>query len=162
MRAVVRRILTPSYLSVGSTASNDAHANPARNEPWGNAAAQPGKERQKSSGSPLGITLLSLVGIAGVSGLVFGAYIFGASVGRESAKSSAPHQETEAMAFQALQNLIAETPGAPSIRYAAGMAAMMADYHNEARRLLEGSISGRDRVSDSLALKAAVEGVSGT
>jgi len=183
---VVRRILTPSYALNVATASDGTDAGPALSEPWGEAAAQPGQERRKSSGSPLGITLLSLVGIAAVCGLAFGTYVFGESVGRESVKPAAPREEIKAAAFpaeslprldaalqllrdhdgvgafQALQNLIAETPGAPSIRYAAAMAAMMADYRNEARRLLEGSISARDRVSDSLALKAAVEGGSGT
>lgn len=179
---VVRRILTPSYALNAATASDGTHAGSTLSEPWGEAAPQPGQERQKSSGSPFGIALLSLVGIAAVSGLVFGAYIFGESVGRESAKPAAPRDEIKTAAFpgeslprldaalqllrdydgvgafQALQNLLAETPGAPSIRYAAAKAALMADYRNEARRLLEGSISARDRVSDSLALKAAVEG----
>jgi len=59
-------------------------------------------------------------------------------------------------ALSALNKLVSSNPKAPSIHYAAAIAALQAGYPREADRLADASIKNRFRVSDSLALKAAI------
>jgi len=62
-------------------------------------------------------------------------------------------------AWKELEALVQRYPSAPSLRYAAAMAAMQADYLNDADRMVRDSLAANDRVSDSLALKAAIIGM---
>jgi len=55
-----------------------------------------------------------------------------------------------------LNKLVASNPKAPSIHYAAAIAALQAGYPREADRLADASIKNGFRVSDSWALKAAI------
>ena len=59
-------------------------------------------------------------------------------------------------ALDALNKLVAANPQAPSIHYAAALAALQAGYPREADRLADTSIKNGFRVSDSWALKAAL------
>ena len=59
-------------------------------------------------------------------------------------------------ALDALNKLVASNPKAPSIHYAAAIAALQAGYPREADRLADASIKNGFRVSDSWALKAAI------
>lgn len=62
-------------------------------------------------------------------------------------------------AWNALKSLIDKYPTAPSLRYAAAMAAMQAEYYNEADKMIESSLTLQDRISDAYALKAAISGI---
>ena len=59
-------------------------------------------------------------------------------------------------ALDDLNKLVASNPKAPSIQYAAAIAALQAGYPREADRLADASIKNGFRVSDSWALKAAI------
>ena len=59
-------------------------------------------------------------------------------------------------ALEALNKLVASNPKAPSIHYAAAIAALQAGWPMEADRLADASIKNGFRVSDSWALKAAI------
>ena len=59
-------------------------------------------------------------------------------------------------ALDALNKLVASNPKAPSIHYAAAIAALQAGYPREADRLADASIKNGFRISDSWALKAAI------
>ena len=62
-------------------------------------------------------------------------------------------------AWNTVKSLIEKYPTAPSLRYAAAMAAMQAEYYSEAEKILESSLALRDRISDAYALKAAISGI---
>jgi len=59
-------------------------------------------------------------------------------------------------ALDALNKMVASHPKAPSLQYAAALAALQAGYPREADRLADASIQNGFRVSDSWALKAAI------
>ncbi|MFA7343228.1 MAG: hypothetical protein WC003_02885 [Terrimicrobiaceae bacterium] len=59
-------------------------------------------------------------------------------------------------ALDSLNKLAASHPQAPSLQYAAAIAALQAGYPREADRLADASIKNGFRVSDSWALKAAI------
>ncbi len=62
-------------------------------------------------------------------------------------------------ALSALRALISDHPYAPSLHYAAALAAMQAGYDVEAGMMADASIRLGFRVSDSLALKAAISAI---
>lgn len=61
-----------------------------------------------------------------------------------------------AEALDALKEVMAAYPGLPSLQYAASIAALQAGYPVEADKLADASIRQTSRVSDALALKAAI------
>jgi len=180
----VRRILTPFHplASSPSERASEPFLEKPSAEPRVKPLARQDDAAGNAGGPPFAVRMFAAISLVVFGTLVFGAYKLGESSGLHSAKPVGPggagasagfppenlprldaalqllRDHDGVGAFRALQNLVAENPKAPSIRYAAAMAAMVADYRNDARRLLEGSISDQDRVSDSLAMKAAVEG----
>ena len=106
-------------------------------------------------------------------------FLCGKAVGRESAshniKPEAPSKEFPAAALpdldaalallrkgkslealEALKALLNSHPDAPSVHYATAISAIQAGYPREAERMADASIKHGFRVSDSLALKAAL------
>lgn len=180
----VRRILTP--LPPRSSAASEQPSETVQDNASEGTPEKPPVWRDEAAGTigtpAFALGMFAAVGFLVFGALVFGAYKLGESVGlhavptveRRDAVARVEFTEENLQqldaalqllrdhdgvgAFQALHNLAAENPKVPSIRYAAAMAAMVADYRNDARRLLEASISDGDRVSDSLALTAAIEG----
>lgn len=179
----VRRILTP--LPLRSSAADEQASETVQGDTSAGAPEKPPVWRDEAAGT-IGTPAFALGMFAAVGFIVFGALVFGVYKLGESAglRAVPPVEHRDAVAraelteenlqqldaalqllrdhdgvgaFQALQNLAAENPKAPSLRYAAAMAAMAAGYPNDARRLLEASVSDGDRVSDSLAMKAAIE-----
>jgi len=158
----------------------------AAKPPTEQQVTSPLPEAAEVSDSPRVESRASIFVVAGIVALILafaGVYFLGKSAGRESNLPVTPDIPTiqgdfppaaqekldaalallrSGKSFDAwteIKSLVQRYPTAPSLRYAAAMAAMQADYLNDAERFINDSIAANDRVSDSLALKAAIIGI---